>query len=101
MGHGGLVRRGHCNSRLVLQAVIMEGFCWIWRVWADVRGVQRQTVVSQFYQLDRLVVEGGKTVSLHIHTRRHFMAGRVLSVCCCQAANGPRVRVSKVAMKVA
>ena len=23
---------------------------------------QRQTVVSQFYQLDRLVVEGGKTV---------------------------------------
>ena len=25
---------------------------------------QRQTVVSQFYQLDRLVVEGQKTVSL-------------------------------------
>jgi len=24
--------------------------------------IQRQTVVSQFYQLDRLVVEGGKTV---------------------------------------
>jgi len=24
-------------------------------------GVQRQTVVSQFFQLDRLVVEGGKT----------------------------------------
>jgi hypothetical protein len=27
---------------------------------------QRQTVVSQFYQLDRLVVEGQKTVSLSI-----------------------------------
>jgi hypothetical protein len=27
---------------------------------ADVQ--QRQTVVSQFFQLDRLVVEGGKTV---------------------------------------
>jgi hypothetical protein len=25
------------------------------------RGQQRQTVVSQFFQLDRLVVEGGKT----------------------------------------
>ena len=25
--------------------------------------MKRQTVVSQFYQLDRLVVEGGKTVS--------------------------------------
>ena len=24
--------------------------------------MQRQTVVSQFFQLDRLVVEGGKTV---------------------------------------
>ena len=24
--------------------------------------LQRQTVVSQFFQLDRLVVEGGKTV---------------------------------------
>lgn len=23
--------------------------------------IQRQTIVSQFYQLDRLVVEGGKT----------------------------------------
>lgn len=23
--------------------------------------MQRQTVISQFYQLDRLVVEGGKT----------------------------------------
>jgi hypothetical protein len=26
-------------------------------------GIQRQTVVSQFFQMDRLVVEGGKTVS--------------------------------------
>ena len=26
--------------------------------------MKRQTVVSQFYQLDRLVVEGQKTVSL-------------------------------------
>lgn len=26
---------------------------------------QRQTVVSQFFQLDRLVVEGGKTVRDH------------------------------------
>jgi hypothetical protein len=25
------------------------------------RGLQRQTVVSQFFQLDKLVVEGGKT----------------------------------------
>lgn len=25
------------------------------------RYLQRQTIVSQFYQLDRLVVEGGKT----------------------------------------
>ena len=24
---------------------------------------QRQTVISQFFQMDRLVVEGGKTVS--------------------------------------
>ena len=30
---------------------------------ADVSKTQRQTVVSQFFQLDRLVVEGGKTVS--------------------------------------
>lgn len=29
-----------------------------------VRGLQRQTVVSQFFQLDRLVVEGQKTVSI-------------------------------------
>ena len=29
---------------------------------ADFESSQRQTVVSQFYQLDRLVVEGGKTV---------------------------------------
>jgi hypothetical protein len=29
-------------------------------IYAD-RLVQRQTVISQFYQLDRLVVEGGKT----------------------------------------
>jgi hypothetical protein len=32
---------------------------------------QRQTVVSQFFQLDRLVVEGGKSVGLtnffHLH----------------------------------
>lgn len=26
--------------------------------------LQRQTVISQFYQLDRLVVEGQKTVSI-------------------------------------
>lgn len=31
------------------------------RIWAD-RDTQRQTVVSQFFQLDRLVVEGGKSV---------------------------------------
>lgn len=30
--------------------------------------VQRQTVVSQFFQLDRLVVEGGKTVSFHLQS---------------------------------
>lgn len=32
---------------------------------ADLRlvHIQRQTVVSQFFQLDRLVVEGGKSVS--------------------------------------
>lgn len=28
---------------------------------ANSRNLQRQTVVSQFFQLDRLVVEGGKT----------------------------------------
>ena len=28
----------------------------------ELRMMKRQTVVSQFYQLDRLVVEGGKTV---------------------------------------
>ena len=27
---------------------------------------QRQTVVSQFYQMDKLVVEGGKSVSCNI-----------------------------------
>ena len=27
--------------------------------------LQRQTIISQFYQLDRLVVEGQKTVSIH------------------------------------
>lgn len=31
---------------------------------ADTCLVQRQTVVSQFFQLDRLVVEGQRTVSL-------------------------------------
>lgn len=31
------------------------------RIKADVGLQQRQTVVSQFFQLDRLVVEGGKT----------------------------------------
>ena len=30
----------------------------------ELQVMRRQTVVSQFYQLDRLVVEGGKTVSL-------------------------------------
>ena len=29
--------------------------------------LQRQTVISQFFQLDRLVVEGQKTVSLLLH----------------------------------
>lgn len=29
----------------------------------ELQVMRRQTVVSQFYQLDRLVVEGGKTVS--------------------------------------
>ena len=28
----------------------------------ELQVMKRQTVVSQFYQLDRLVVEGGKTV---------------------------------------
>lgn len=28
----------------------------------ELQVMRRQTVVSQFYQLDRLVVEGGKTV---------------------------------------
>lgn len=31
--------------------------------------LQRQTTVSQFFQLDRLVVEGGKTVCDSIHRR--------------------------------
>lgn len=31
------------------------------RIFADACDSQRQTVISQFYQLDRLVVEGGKT----------------------------------------
>lgn len=31
---------------------------------ADIYRVQRQTVVSQFFQLDKLVVEGGKTVGI-------------------------------------
>ena len=29
--------------------------------------IQRQTVISQFFQLDRLVVEGQKTVSLVLY----------------------------------
>jgi len=29
---------------------------------ADIVAKQRQTIVSQFYQMDRLVVEGGKSV---------------------------------------
>lgn len=34
--------------------------------------IQRQTVVSQFFQLDRLVVEGGKSVCFprRKHTKR-------------------------------
>ncbi len=28
--------------------------------------LQRQTVISQFFQLDKLVVEGGKTVSSEV-----------------------------------
>jgi hypothetical protein len=31
--------------------------------------LQRQTVVSQFFQLDRLVVEGGKTVRFKMERR--------------------------------
>lgn len=31
------------------------------RMCANAMSLQRQTVVSQFFQLDRLVVEGGKT----------------------------------------
>lgn len=44
-------------------------------------GVQRQTVVSQFYQLDRLVVEGGRAVSFALSSfsfsfSRSFFLGR-------------------------
>lgn len=36
--------------------------CWSWytETGLTVLGIQRQTVISQFFQLDRLVVEGGK-----------------------------------------
>ena len=62
---------------------------------------QRQTVISQFFQMDRLVVEGGKTVSGELEstemvltaptgqgsrgTRRHNTAERYgmgLVLCC-------------------
>jgi hypothetical protein len=36
----------------------------ILRITADTFLKQRQTIISQFYQLDRLVVEGGKSVRL-------------------------------------
>ena len=36
---------------------------YIWRHKLTPGPTQRQTVVSQFYQLDRLVVEGGMSVS--------------------------------------
>ena len=45
----------------------------------ELRMMKRQTVVSQFYQLDRLVVEGGKTVSggfLLCDLRGLFWGGR-------------------------
>ena len=36
--------------------------CYFHKALANYFSIQRQTIVSQFYQLDRLVVEGGKTV---------------------------------------
>ncbi|PQE15209.1 putative ISD11 Iron-Sulfur Desulfurase-interacting protein [Rutstroemia sp. NJR-2017a WRK4] len=41
----------------------------------ELQSMKRQTVVSQFYQLDRLVVEGGKTVGdAFITARSHTNA---------------------------
>jgi hypothetical protein len=34
---------------------------WVFSHSLITTGIQRQTVISQFYQLDRLVVEGGKS----------------------------------------
>lgn len=65
----------HKSPRVLLEVhtpwLREESRNWIWqlsregyfeRSVADPSLMQRQTVVSQFYQLDRLVVEGGKSV---------------------------------------
>lgn len=39
----------------------MERLSWTRKSIVLIDALQRQTVVSQFFQLDRLVVEGGKT----------------------------------------
>ena len=68
-GHGWLSRRWQYGDiKLWDSYYVRKGVNRTWIVWADNCGVQRQTVVSQFYQLDRLVVEGGKTVSSNSQT---------------------------------
>lgn len=49
---------GGKKEDMILQPGISEGYVG---QLADLKQLQRQTVVSQFFQLDRLVVEGGKT----------------------------------------
>lgn len=86
-GHSWLLRQAAIPQALY----ILNGFHgWqrrrlgMARVWADLSGVQRQTVVSQFYQLDRLVVEGGKTVRSNPHNPLATLwANRALCESCC------------------
>jgi hypothetical protein len=54
----GFYRRGGTSTYIFGYGGKGERCVWIY---ADAGIPQRQTVVSQFFQLDKLVVEGGKT----------------------------------------
>lgn len=54
------------------------------------RSIQRQTVISQFYQMDRLVVEGGISVRGRVGSWNGW--AEVLTVC--------RARMSRVMVRL-
>lgn len=70
-----LIQKGQKELQVLKVWISPEVGMWMeethvhrWRVVAD--GIlQRQTVVSQFFQMDRLVVEGGKTVRTRPYSR--------------------------------